>query len=82
VARECSREICCKFVLSGSAVAESECRLATASFSSERDQWIRSKCVKIHDPESPVYELTHEYDGKRAQVKIFHMLLEIYKLHP
>jgi hypothetical protein len=51
-------------------------------FSSERDQWMQSKCVNIHDPESPVYELTEDYDGRRALVKNFFMLLETYKNHP
>jgi hypothetical protein len=51
-------------------------------FSSERDQWMQSKCVNIHDPESPVYELTEDYDGRRALVKDFFMLLETYNNHP
>lgn len=24
------------------------------------------KCINVHDPESPVYELTDDYDGRRA----------------
>jgi hypothetical protein len=51
-------------------------------FSSERDQWMRSKCVNIHDSQSPVYELTNEYDGRRALVKNFFMLLDSYQNHP
>ena len=52
------------------------------SFSSERDQWMRSKCINIHDCESPVYELTDDYDGRRALVKNFFMLLDSYQNHP
>ncbi len=52
------------------------------SFSSERDQWMRAKCINIHDPESPVYELTDDYDGRRALVKNFFMLLDAYQNHP
>lgn len=52
------------------------------SFSSERDQWMRSKCINIHDYKSPVYELTDEYDGRRALPKNFFMLLDSYQKHP
>jgi hypothetical protein len=52
------------------------------SFSSERDQWMRSKCINIHDPQSRIYELTDEYDGRRAVPKNFFMLLESYQNHP
>jgi hypothetical protein len=52
------------------------------SFSSERDQWMRSKCINIHDPQSPIYELTDEYDGRRAVPKNFFMLLDSYQKHP
>jgi hypothetical protein len=51
-------------------------------FSSERDEWMRAKCVNIHDPESPVYELTDDYDGRRALAKNFFMLLDTYRNHP
>jgi hypothetical protein len=51
-------------------------------FSSERDQWMYSKCVDIHDSQSPFYELTDEYDGRRVVVKNFFMLLDSYKNHP
>ena len=37
------------------------------AFSSERDQWMRSKCINIHDYQSPVYELTNEYDGRSVK---------------
>ncbi len=52
------------------------------SFSSERDQWMRSKCINIHDCESPVYELTNDFDGRRALAKNFFMLLDSYQNHP
>jgi hypothetical protein len=52
------------------------------SFSSERDQWMRSKCINVHDPQSPIYELTNEYDGRRAVPKNFSMLLDSYQKHP
>lgn len=51
-------------------------------FSSERDQWMKSKCINIHDPQSQIYELTNEYDGRRAMAKNFFMLLEGYRNHP
>ncbi len=51
-------------------------------FSSERDQWMRSKCINIHDSQSPVYQLTDDYDGRRALVKNFFMLLDSYQNHP
>lgn len=51
-------------------------------FSSERNVWMKSKCINIHDPQSRIYELTHEYDGERAMAKNFFMLLEGYKNHP
>ena len=52
------------------------------TFSSERDQWMRSKCINIHDHESPVYKLANEYDGRRAVPKNFFMLLDAYQNHP
>jgi hypothetical protein len=51
-------------------------------FSSERDQWMRSKCINIHDYKSPVYKLASEYDGLRAIPKNFFMLLNAYQNHP
>lgn len=38
--------------------------------------------ANIRDPESPVYELTDDYDGSRAVVKNFFMLLDTYQNHP
>jgi hypothetical protein len=51
-------------------------------FSSEREEWMSAKCINIHDCESPIYELTDDYDGQRALVKNFFMLLDAYKNHP
>src|ERR1039457_7728258 len=47
-------------------------------FSSERDQWMHSKCINIHDYKSPVYELTDDYDGCRALTKNFFILSGSY----
>ena len=43
---------------------------------------MNSKCINIHDHESPVYKLTNEYDGRRALPKNFFMLLDSYQNHP
>jgi hypothetical protein len=51
-------------------------------FSTERDHWMHSKCINIHDSQSPVYELTNEYDDRRALPKNFFVLLDSYKNHP
>jgi hypothetical protein len=51
-------------------------------FNSERDEWMKSKCINIHDQQSPIYELTNEYDGRRAVAKNFFMLLDSYQNHP
>ena len=51
-------------------------------FSSDRDQWMHSKCINIHDPRSPVYELADDYDGRRAVPKNFFTLLDSYQKHP
>ena len=51
-------------------------------FSSERDEWMRSKCINIHDPKSPVYELTDEYHFRKALAKNFFILLDSYQNHP
>ena len=40
-----------------------------------------SKCINIHDPQSPVYELTNEYDGVSAVPKNFFILLDSYRNH-
>jgi len=51
-------------------------------FTSEREKWMRAECINIHDPESPIYELTDDYDGRRVVVKNFFMLLDGYQNHP
>ena len=51
-------------------------------FSSERESWMHSRCVNIHNPESPDYELTNEYDGRCALAKNSFMLLDSYQNHP
>ena len=51
-------------------------------FSSDRDQWIKSKCINVYDPKSPVYELADEYDPTKALPKTFFMLLDSYQSHP
>ena len=51
-------------------------------FSSEREDWMKSKCINIHDFESPVYELTDEYDGVKVVTTNFFMLLDAYQNHP
>jgi len=38
------------------------------AFSSERNQWMRAKCINIHDPQSPVYALTSEYEAVDSPV--------------
>jgi hypothetical protein len=51
-------------------------------FTDLREHWMNSKCLNIHDRESRVYELTKEYDGRRAVPKNFFMLLDSYRNHP
>ena len=51
-------------------------------YSSNRDEWMRSKCINIQDPKSPVYELTDEYHPRKALAKNFFMLLDSYQNHP
>jgi hypothetical protein len=51
-------------------------------FSSNREQWMQSKCINIRDSRSPVYELANEYDGRGALPKNFFMLLKSYQYHP
>jgi hypothetical protein len=41
-----------------------------------------SKCINIHDSQSPIYELTNEYDDGKAMPKNFLMLLDSYQNHP
>jgi hypothetical protein len=51
-------------------------------FSTDRDQWMHSKCINIHDARSPVYTLTKEHDGRSALPKTFSMLMDSYQNHP
>ncbi len=62
-------------------VDPNKCTFVT-SFSSERHHWMRSRCINIHNPHSRMYELTNEYDGRRAVPLNFFMLLESYQNHP
>lgn len=62
-------------------VDPNKCTLITP-FSSERNQWMQSKCINIHDPQSRLYELGNEYDGRRAVPKTFFELLDSYQNHP
>lgn len=62
-------------------VDPNKCTFIT-SFLSEREQWMQSKCINIHDSQSPIYELTDEYDGCKAMPKNFFMLLDSYQNHP
>jgi hypothetical protein len=43
---------------------------------------MNSKCINIHEYDFPIYQLTNEYDSKRALPKNFFMLLESYQNHP
>lgn len=51
-------------------------------FRSERDKWIHSKCVNIHDCKSPIYELSDEYGLRKVMPKNFFVLLDSYQDHP
>jgi hypothetical protein len=62
-------------------VDPNKCTLITP-FSSERSEWMNSKCVNVRDSRSPVYKLTDEYDGRRMLTKNFFMLLDSYQNHP
>lgn len=51
-------------------------------FNSKREDWMKAKCVNVLDLNSPVYELSDEYDGVRAFAKNFFILLNSYQNHP
>jgi hypothetical protein len=53
-----------------------------AQFSSERGDWMKCKCINIHDPQSRVYGLTRDYDARKILPKNFFMLLDSYRNHP
>jgi hypothetical protein len=54
------------------------------SFTSKREEWIRSKCINIHDCDSPTYRLKFDYtdDGISVSPVNFYQLVESYQNHP
>jgi hypothetical protein len=54
------------------------------SFTSNRQEWIKSKCVNIHDCDSPTYRLKFDYtdDGVSVSLVNFCELVESYQTHP
>ncbi len=54
------------------------------SFTSKREEWIRSKCINIHDCDSPEYRLKFDYtdDGVSVSPVNFYQLVESYQTHP
>ena len=53
-------------------------------FTAQREDWIKSKCVNIHDYDSPTYRLKFDYtdDGISVSPVNFHQLAESYQNHP
>jgi len=53
-------------------------------FTSEREDWIKSKCINIHDCDSPTYRLKFDYtdDGISVSPVNFYQLVESYQNHP
>ena len=53
-------------------------------FTSQREDWIKSKCVNIHDGDSPTYRLKFDYtdDGISVSPVNFYQLVESYQNHP
>ena len=53
-------------------------------FTSTRQDWINSKCINIHDCESPIYRLQFDYsdDGASVSPVNFYQLAESYQNHP
>ena len=51
---------------------------------SERKDWINSKCINIHDRDSPTYRLKFDYtdDGISVSPVNFYQLVESYQNHP
>jgi hypothetical protein len=51
---------------------------------SERTDWINSKCINIHDRDSPTYRLKFDYtdDGLSVSPVNFYQLVESYQSHP
>jgi hypothetical protein len=62
-------------------VDPNKCTLITP-FTSKRADWMSAKCMNIYDNKSRVYELTNDYDGRKAVVRNFYMLLDAYQNHP
>ncbi len=54
------------------------------SFTSKREEWIKSKCINIHDCDSPTYRLKFDYtdDGISVSPVNFYQLVESYQNHP
>jgi hypothetical protein len=54
------------------------------SFTSKREEWMRSKCINIHDCDSPTYRLKFDYtdDGISVSPVNFYQLVESYQNHP
>jgi hypothetical protein len=53
-------------------------------FTSEREDWIKSECINIHDIDSPTYRLRFDYidDGNSVSPVNFFQLAESYQNHP
>jgi hypothetical protein len=54
------------------------------SSSSKREDWMKSKCINIHDCDSPEYRLKFDYtdDGISVSPVNFYQLVESYQDHP
>jgi hypothetical protein len=54
------------------------------SFTSKREDWIKSKCINIHDCDSPNYRLKFDYtdDGASVSPVNFYQLVKSYQNHP
>jgi len=53
-------------------------------FTSNREEWIKSQCINIHDINSPTYRLKFDYedDGVSVSPVNFYQLAESYQNHP
>jgi hypothetical protein len=53
-------------------------------FTSEREEWMKAKCINIRDHDSPEYRLKFDYtdDGVSVSPVNFHQLVEAYQNHP
>jgi hypothetical protein len=54
------------------------------SFTSKREEWMKSQCIDIHDCDSPEYRLRFDYaaDGVSVSPVNFYQLVESYQDHP